>query len=255
METHAVPTGHAHGPEAPEIRRVDIAEPLEWLARGARSLAKSPAHSLLYGAIFTLACWATLWLAWSLPWFTIAFLTGLLLVGPFIAAGLYVAARQQDRGEPVVIRQSLALLWERRTNLGLFALFLGIIAAAWVRLSALIFAIATPSIGGYQSILTGKGFDPVLAAFFLGIGLLLAVTVFVTSALAIPMILDRDAGPVTAMQTSARAVRENWAAMLVWAVLIVSLSGIGILTLFAGMIVIFPILGYATWHSYRRILG
>ncbi len=237
---------------------MDIAEPLDWLAAGIRSFAAAPTGSLLYGTLFTRACWLTLALSWSLPWFTIAFLTGLLLFGPFLAAGLYVAARQQESGEPISIRGSLALIWDRRSNLSLFALFLGLIAAAWVRLAALIFAIQfttfSPSMDAYLGLLSGR-FDLGVTILFLGIGFLLAGTVFVTSAVAIPMILDRDVSPITAMQTSYRNFLLNWPAMLLWAALIVILSGIGLLTFFIGMIVIFPILGYATWHSYRRMVA
>jgi uncharacterized membrane protein len=42
--------------------------------------------------------------------------------------------------------------------------------------------------------------------------------------------------------------------MLIWAALIVALTAIGIATLFVGMLVIFPVLGYATWHSYRSLV-
>ncbi|RKT43137.1 DUF2189 domain-containing protein [Thiocapsa rosea] len=243
---------------APTIHQVDITEPLDWIAAGFRTLAAARACSLVYGALFTLACWATLGLTWALPWFTIAFVTGLLLLGPFLAAGLYVAARQHEAGVPVSIRAGFELVWERRTNLSLFALLLGLIAAAWVRLSALLFAVQfnmfSPSIEGYVGILSGH-FDPVVMAFFFGIGLLLAAVVFTISAVAVPMILDRDAGPITAMQTSYRAVRSNLSAMTLWAALIVAVSGIGILTFFVGMVVLFPLLGYATWHSYRRLVA
>ncbi|CRI65728.1 Integral membrane [Thiocapsa sp. KS1] len=243
---------------APSIHRVDIAEPLDWLAAGLRTLAAAPAPSLLYGTLFTIACWVTLALTRALPWFTIAFFTGLLLLGPFLAAGLYVAARQQEAGEPVSVRAGFELVRERRTNLSLFALLLGLIAAAWVRLSALLFAVKfntlSPSIEGYVGILSGN-FDPVVMAFFFGIGFLLAAVVFTISAVAVPMILDRDVGPITAMQTSYRVVRSNLSAMTLWAALIVAVSGIGILTLFVGMIVLFPVLGYATWHSYRRLVA
>jgi uncharacterized membrane protein len=91
--------------------------------------------------------------------------------------------------------------------------------------------------------------------FFFGIGFLLAAVVFTISAVSVPMILDRDVGPITAVQTSYRAVRSNLAAMTLWAALIVAVSGIGILTLFVGMILLFPVLGYATWHSYRRLVA
>ncbi len=242
----------------PSIHQVDVAEPLDWLAAGVRTFAAAPASSLLYGTFFTLACWFTVTLTWALPWFTIAFFTGLLLLGPFLAAGLYVAARQQEAGESISIRAGFELVWERRTNLSLFALLLGVIAAAWVRLSALLFAFQfnmfSPSIEGYVGILSGH-FDPVVMTFFFGIGFLLAAAVFTISAVAVPMILDRDAGPITAMQTSYHAVRSNLWAMTLWAALIVAASGIGILTLFVGMVVLFPILGYATWESYRRLVA
>jgi uncharacterized membrane protein len=240
------------------IRRVDLEEPLDWLAVGVRTFAAAPASSLLYGTLFAIACWVTLALTRALPWFTIAFLTGLLLVGPFLAAGLYVAARQREAGEPISIRGGFALVWERRTNLALFAVLLALITAAWVRLSALLFAIKfdmfSPSMADYVGIVSGH-LDPVTMTFFFGIGFLLAAVVFTISAVSVPMILDRDAGPITAVQTSYRAVRSNLAAMTLWAALIVAVSGIGILTLFVGMILLFPVLGYATWHSYRRLVA
>ncbi|MFD2110882.1 DUF2189 domain-containing protein [Thiorhodococcus fuscus] len=243
---------------APSVHHIEIDEPLDWLKQGVATFARAPGHSMLYGALFALACWGSIGLTRSMPWFALAFLTGLMLLGPFLAAGLYVAARQQESGQSVSIRDSLSLLWIRRTNLSLFVLFLGLIAAAWVRLSALLFAIQfdalSPSVDSYLGMFSGH-FDPLIAAFFLGIGLLLAITVFATSALAIPMILDRDVGPVTAINTSLRAFAINWPGMLVWAASIVTLSGIGILTGFIGMIALFPLLGYATWHSYRRMVA
>ncbi|NKN34188.1 DUF2189 domain-containing protein [Marichromatium bheemlicum] len=258
MPSQAVRSHHPTPAPAPTVSRVDIGDPLDWLAAGVRGFAEAPAASLLYGTLFVLACWGALALTWTLPWFTIAFLTGLLLLGPFLAAGLYVAARQREAGEPVAIRASLTLIWERRTNLGLFVLFLGLIAAAWVRFSALLFAIKfntlSPSTERITGLLAGH-FDPVVTLFFLGIGLLLAIAVFVTSAVSIPMILDRDVGPLTAIHTSLRACAHNAPAMTLWAALIVALTGFGILTLFIGLVVIFPVLGYATWESYRRMIA
>jgi len=175
-----------------------------------------------------------------------------------LAAGLYLAARQQGNGEPVSIPAAIRHLSTRSANLGLYAIFLALIMAAWVRLSALLFAVKSNivfiSVDGYQTILSGTG-DPVAVAYFLLIGLALAFTVFITSAVAIPMIVDRDCGPFTAIQTSARAFAKNWPAMLVWAALIVALTAIGIFTYFVGMLVLFPVLGYATWHSYKALVS
>jgi uncharacterized membrane protein len=253
---HATPVSTT---SASEIRSVRLGEPFAWLRAGWRDFAAAPGVSLLYGAIFALACLGLVALTRQLPWFTIAFLTGLLAMGPFLAAGLYTAARQLAAGEPVSVRAGLGLLRSRSTNLALFAVFLALIMAAWVRLSALLFAVKfgtfSPSIEGYLGVLGGSGGDPIVWAYFVSIGLALAGVVFVTSAVAIPLILDRDAGPITAMQTSARAVARNWPAMLVWAGLIVVLTTVGIASFFVAMLMIFPVLGYATWHSYRRLVG
>lgn len=245
-------------PAAPRVNRVGALAPLVWLREGIAVLRAAPALSLLYGALFAAACVATLLLTRAWPWFTLAFLTGLVLMGPFLAAGLYAAARAHEAGQPVAIRDGLALLWARRTNLGLFALFLALVMAAWVRFSALLFALMemrlSPGAASYEGLLRGE-FDPTLALFFAGIGGLLAAVVFVASAVAVPLLVDRDTGPVAAIAASARAVVANGPAMLLWAGLIVALALVGVLTGFLAMVVLFPVLGYATWAAYRALVA
>lgn len=241
----------------PSVRQVAPSAPLTWLRAGWQTLRAHPLASLLYGALFAGACLGMLALTARLPYFATAYLTGLLLIGPFLAAGLYVAARQHAAGAPVSIPAALALLWQRRTNLSLFALFLGLVMAAWIRLSALLLALKMdafgPDAGRFLGVLEGQ-WDPMVLVFFVLIGGILALAVFVSSAVAIPLIVDRDADPITAIQASYRAVTSNWQPMLLWAALILGLSLVGILTWFAGMILCFPLLGYATWHSYRALL-
>ena len=77
---------------------------------------------------------------------------------------------------------------------------------------------------------------------------------FVVSAVAIPLILDKDADFITAMQKSYRAVTRNPGPMALWALTIAVLTALGIATGFLGFVVLFPVLGYATWHSYRALL-
>jgi uncharacterized membrane protein len=90
---------------------------------------------------------------------------------------------------------------------------------------------------------------------FVGIGSVLAITVFVTSAVSVPLIIDRDQDPLSAIRTSARAVGRNWPAMSLWAALIVILTAVGVATFGVGLVVLFPVLGYATWHSYRDLVA
>jgi uncharacterized membrane protein len=162
-----------------------------------------------------------------------------------------------ERGIAPSVSSSLRLVGQRRTYLALFSLMLALVMAAWIRFSALLFALKfntlTPTVEAYTRMLSSsEGW--ITLSYFMGIGFLLAAVVFVVSAVAIPLILDRDADFITAMQKSYRAVVNNPGAMLVWAGLIVALTVVGIATSFVGLALIFPVLGYATWHSYRALV-
>jgi uncharacterized membrane protein len=236
------------------IRQIPLSAPMEWLRGGIQDFRSAPEASLVYGLLFTAACIATLTLASGSPGFTLLFLTALLLMGPYLATGLYVAGRQLQAGEPVGVGEGLRTIARRKTGLALYALFLALVMAAWVRFASLVFAIkfdlASPSVEGYLGLSTGSA-DPAVIGYFLLVGLLLAAVVFVTSAVSIPMIVDRDVNPFTAIHTSARVVKRNWRPMLAWGGIVLGLTLVGALTYFVAMAVIFPVLGYATWRSYR----
>jgi uncharacterized membrane protein len=42
--------------------------------------------------------------------------------------------------------------------------------------------------------------------------------------------------------------------MVLWAFLIMGLSMLGILFVFAGLVVVVPLLGHASWHAYRDLV-
>jgi uncharacterized membrane protein len=258
MNTHVVQRSPVAAPASPRVCSVSLFAPLHWIAAGVDDLRYAPLYGLLYGLLFTAACGLTYALVSGLPWFTIAFLTGLLLIGPYLASGVYLAARQRESGEPVSIRAALAVLAARKTNMAFYGVFLALLMVVWVRLAALLFAVQftgmSPTIDDYLGVLSG-GADPWVLAFFVGIGLMLAITVFVTSAVSVPLIIDRDQEPLSAIRTSARVVVRNWPAMSLWAALIVILTAVGIATFGVGLVVLFPVLGYATWHSYRDLVA
>jgi len=78
--------------------------------------------------------------------------------------------------------------------------------------------------------------------------------VFTLSSIAAPLLLAKDVDAVTAMATSVRAVGANLAPMLLWAALIAGHMAIGLMTLFVGLVVVVPLLGYATWHAFRELV-
>ena len=49
-------------------------------------------------------------------------------------------------------------------------------------------------------------------------------------------------------------MKRNFRPMMLWAWLIAMLTLAGIVTLFVGLIVTFPLIGHATWHASRDLL-
>ena len=43
--------------------------------------------------------------------------------------------------------------------------------------------------------------------------------------------------------------------MLLWAALIAAVIGLGLATLYLGLVVAVPLIGHATWHAYRDLVG
>lgn len=244
-------------PSARQAHPLAATSAFGWIRHGIDDFRQAPVLSLLYGVLFAGLCAGVYLLIQNVPWYTTGYLTGLVVAGPFLAAGLYAASRDMERGDSPAISASLSLIMQRRTYLGLFSLMLAMVMAAWIRFSAVLFAVKfstlSPSVEAYTSMFTSSD-GWITLSFFVGVGFLLAAVVFVISAVAIPLILDKDADFVAAMQASYRAVTSNPGAMAVWAVSIVALTAVGIATVFIGFFVIFPVLGYATWHSYRELV-
>ena len=240
-----------------QVATVEASAPLRWLQKGYEDFRAIPLLSMAYGLLFAGVCALFVIAVSSSPINTLAFLTGLVLVGPFVAAGLYVASRDLENGNRPSISRSLRLLISRRTHLGLFALMLSLIMVAWTRMSALIFAIQfntlTPSVEAFTSSLTSAD-GWIGLAFFAGVGFVLVAAVFTLSVVTVPSVLDRDVDFISAMKASYQSVKTNAKAMAIWAGLIALMTGFGIATALVGLVVVFPVLGYATWHSYRELV-
>jgi uncharacterized membrane protein len=55
------------------------------------------------------------------------------------------------------------------------------------------------------------------------------------------------------MGTSMAIVWNNVTPMIAWGGIVLALFAISAITGFLGFIIIFPLLGHATWHAYRAM--
>jgi uncharacterized membrane protein len=104
----------------------------------------------------------------------------------------------------------------------------------------------------YRGFIDSSNRSQVLA--YVGVGGVLAASVFAISVVAIPLIIDRHATAVQAMLASVRTVFSNIPAMVVWSALILILTVIGYAPLLCGLLLVSPLLGHATWHAYRDMI-
>lgn len=241
----------------PTIRHVPASQPLVWLRRGWEDLRRNASLSAPYGLLFTVAGCLLLFFAEPRPYLFTAAVSGFMLVAPLLAAGLYEISRRQDEGLATTFRDSLKSWTRNGGSMALFGLVLALVAIAWERLSAILFALLyggeLPSVQSFLStvLLSGNYWGLVLA--YVTLGALLAALVFAMSVISAPMLVDREVDVVTAIATSLKAVKQNPAAMALWAALLVALMALGFATLVLGMIVLLPWAAHASWHAYRDL--
>ncbi len=237
---------------------IDAARPLVWLRRGWSDLRQSRGASLGYGIWVAAFGFALMMVAWRYTYLAPALLGGFLLVAPFVATVFYAISRQIEQGEPVDGAMAL-FAWRRNgSSIALWGLALALFMLLWERLAAALFALSyggeVSDLGTLMSemFLSGR-YLPFLFVYF-AVGGVFALVVFVLGVITAPMLLDRDIDVVSAALASVNACAAHPAATLTWAALIAVLTAIGFATLMIGLIVIFPLLGHASWHAYRDLV-
>jgi len=244
----------------PQVNRVSIDAPWNWLAQGYRDMLRAPSVSLAYGAIFTaISLLVLLVLAFSgAVSLVLPLAGGYLLIAPLIAVGLYETSRRLSEGEKVALSDAISFSVRSPGQLAFMGVFLLIIYFIWLDLAFLLFMLFHgPSAFRLENLtldllLTTGGV--VMLVIGTIAGGMLALLVFSISAISIPMLMRRKVDAVTAALTSMRAVVLNPYPMLLWAVLIAGMMAFAFATLFIGMVVIFPLIGHATWHAYRELV-
>ena len=240
-----------------EIRRVSGRQAVEWLNRGWDDLKHIGAAGLAHGALIAILGGILLMLGSTHMYLTAAAVTGYLLVGPVMTTGLCELARRREAHEPLGFDESLGGLTRNPDALLQFGGFLALIAVLWFVLSAILLsALSAPAPSLAEALWGGPTmFTPPQLLGYIVCGAVLAAVVFSVSVVSVPLIIDRHATAREAMRASVRATLANLPAMLVWAGLIVGLTAIGFFTLLVGMVIVTPLLGYATWHAYRDLIA
>jgi uncharacterized membrane protein len=192
--------------------------------------------------------------------------SGSAILGPFVGVFLYEMSRRRElnlerRHEDTHTWANAASV-ARSRNLGAI-LLLGLILAAmyvvWLAVAWWIYH-ATQGPQPVQSaarfvqdlFLTEAGWW--LIAIGCGVGFVFAALALVISVVSFPLLLDRDVGLGTAVQTSIRAALANPLPIAAWGLVVAAGLIAGAIPLLIGLVVVMPVLCHATWHLYRRLV-
>ena len=209
-----------------------------------------------YGLLFVIMGYALIYLATARFHFILALTAGFMLVGPFLAMGLYDVSRRLEVGKTPTLGLALTAWRHNMLPILLFGLLIGVLMIVWVRLAALLFAVSFRDLTVDTSVsaLFFSGGGLTFLMILTMVGAIIAALVFAISVVSIPMMLDRKIDFVTAVLTSLTAVRANPGPMALWAVLIVIFTGIGLLTFYIGVAIALPLIGHASWHAYKDLV-
>ena len=241
-------------------RNLPASAAFSWLAAGWRDLWTHPGPSLAYGiAVFAVSL-AIVWslFAFKLDYILFPALAGFMVVGPLVAIGLYQKSRAIEQGEPVRLADMLMVDARSGGQVLFTGAILCLLMLLWMRAAVIIYALffglrPFPGLDHIAGMLftTPTGWAMLLVGSVVG-GLFAAFS-FAISTFSVPMLLDRRTDAFTAMGTSISLVWNNKPVMLTWGLIVLVLFMLGVATGLVGLIVAFPLLGHATWHSYRAI--
>ncbi len=235
---------------------------LRWLAKGWSDLWIQPILSLGYGLGVFLLSVVFVWLLFvgQRDYYLFPAMAGFLIIAPLLAAGLYAKSRAIESGERISARRMLLIRAETGTHIFFTGLLLVLLFLLWMRAAVLIYALffgVSPFLGFAQIVpvllTTPTGWAMLVVGGF--VGSLFAGFAFGVSVFSIPMLLDRRVDSLTAMGTSMALVWNNLRVMMAWGAIVLGLFLVCLATALAGLVVVFPLLGHATWHAYREMAG
>ena len=187
------------------------------------------------------------------------FVAGSVVFGPAVASGYYELARRREQNLDAqwrhffdVVRGPSALDLAGLTSINVL-LFM-----TWVLAAGIIYGttLGSQAPDGFEMLsrfleavfTTTEGWTMIIVGNL--VGLVFVIVALAISVVSFPMVVDKRVSWKVAMLTSVRVTRKNPMTIAVWGLIVVGSLLLGTLPALIGLAVVFPVLGYATWHLY-----
>tara|TARA_R110000868_G_scaffold109769_4_gene298060 strand:+ start:5188 stop:5973 length:786 start_codon:yes stop_codon:yes gene_type:complete len=245
-----------------EVRKIYFSDVFDAISKGVADFRERPTHLLFLAIIYPAATLAAAIVMSNHSLLPIVFpaVSGFLLIGPIVALGMYEFSRRREQGEDISWSQGFNFL--RSPGIGaisvlgtlLFVVFFLWLIAAMTIYDSTMGLVHPHFFSDFMTALFTTTQGWAMIAIGNVVGLFFALTVFGIGVISFPLILDRHVGVGTAVSTSIRAVVANPIVMMGWAAIVVGSLILAAIPLLVGLAVVFPILGHATWHLYRKVV-
>lgn len=251
------------GIERPQIRTLEFKDLNDILRKGYDDFAAHPTHRFFLTLMFPVIGLIMVRYALGDDLLSLVFplLAGFTLIGPFAAIGMYGLSRRHEthpaktwRGASDAFR-SASIVPILILGLILTAIFFTWLSAAQGIYDFTLGGMAFASLGHFIDVLFGTKAGWTLIIVGNSVGALFAIAVLTISVVSFPMLVDKHVGVVTAIETSFRAVAANAKIMGAWGIIVAACLVAGFIPLMIGLTVVFPVLGHATWHLYRKVVA
>ena len=244
-----------------EVRKIGSHELRDSLSEGWSDFLDKRGDLILLGLLYPVIglFTATLSLGAKLLPLLFPVVAGITLLGPVAATGFYELARRREEGKDASWRHFLDVRHRpARNEIVVLCVILLAIFGMWMGAATGIYVVL---IGAFPDTLreflatvftTPEGWALIVIGTL--VGLCFAAVVLTITVVSMPMLVDRDVTLGAAMTTSVRAVMANKRAMIRWGLTVAALLVLGSIPLFIGLAIALPVLGYATWHLYTKLV-
>lgn len=243
--------------DVPSVREVPPSVIADWLRQGWRDARRAGAASFMHGLLVTLASWVIAVLAYDQWQIAVIMFSALLLVGPILATGLYALSRRLDEGRSAGIAEVVAAWRHGGPCLVRLGVLLAGAAFAWVAFSLLMFELFV-DVGIRQPLdflrYVVSQSDYLFLLWTL-LGALGASVVFAGTVITVPLLVDRDIPLPNAVLISIHTVGRNPQTLACWALTLMLLTGLSLATAMLGFILLYPVMGHASWRLYRDLIS